>query len=428
MSRTRTFENNSYKGVVRLYRSYQGSPWAPDSPSTLLSSFSTFDQMVDEVTPHFSRQIAEGNIVMNPMSHDIRSIRSISPGDFRVFTYNRFASNGAYEQQFREVGDTGNVTKAYIDLYGLPGFAGPSSYTASSDKDFSKVRFQALSRVDKPPAALMEDLLELRKTLTLLRHPLHEIINTASSLKRALKQEKLTSRAGGMSDAMADAWLKGRFVYMNAYYSINNLLKANRAKPLPLRRTARATIDTPEVTSGQRLVWGPRTYLSSGYSRDRLSAGILYEVTNPIDSFREQAGLRFVDLPPGVWAVVPNSWVVDRFLDISGALRGLRVLSDPNVRMLAGWQSRYRVFDKTYELVDYNDGTYHSSGTGGVVQVLYSRKERVAWTPSITDALPQLDLGSWKHELNLAKKDISSIIDLSALAAKKISSLGKYSR
>lgn len=163
----------------------------------------------------------------------------------------------------------------------------------------------------------------------------------------------------------------------------------------------------------------------SGYASDRISAGIIYEVSNPIDSFREKAGLRLVDLPPGLWAVTPLSWVVDRFVDISGALRGLRVLSDPNVTILGGWTSRKRAVQSGVTLIGCTWPGFVNTVSQDTFTTEFRYSERMRWTPSLNDVQPKLDLGSWKQELNMARKDFTSIMDLSALAVKKISSLAK---
>lgn len=426
MSRTRTFENTNVTGQVYFFRSEYGAAWTPDRPAYVdQGNITQYDSMVDTQTQDFFRRRNLGEVFINPMTHTVRSV-SVKPGRF-VLVSKAKRSDGVPALALMQSSVNASVTRYWADRLGVS-YPSPTIYTASPDSAFSRVRFQALSKVDKPPVALMEDLLEIRKTIKLLRHPLHEVINTSDALKRALRQKGFVRKVGSLSDTSADAWLKARFVYFNAYLSVRNLLTARKADSRPLRQTARATLDVPEINGGMTINKAQYDFSTWGYTRDRLSAGIIYEVTNPIDTFREKAGLRLKDLPPGVWAVVPLSWVVDRFVDITGALRGLRVLSDPSVKMLAGWQSRLREHEESLQLLAYHDATYVSTGIGDVYSARSKYYERSPWTPSYNDSIPTLDLGSWKHELNLAKKDVTSIIDLSALAAKKISSLAKHAR
>jgi hypothetical protein len=372
--------------------------------------------MTDVVTPDFRRRSALGEIIISPMSRTRTGTENHGSGQVAMVAgdgsgYLHVASNGM------------SISDYYAGGTYLYNVLPNPNYETVDPAIVALVKREALSRIDSTPVKLMEDLLEFRKSLSFIRHPLHEALKTTADLRSAVRKKSFSAA----TFAASEGWLKARFVYQNAYFSVRNALSVQTEDSKPIRRTARYTQDKSEIfNDSYSRPWGSGAAIFDVVTTKsvRISAGCIYEVTNPIDTFREKAGLRLKDLPAGLWAVSPYSWVVDRFVNVSSVINGLRALGDPGVVFKGGWVSTKTDCNQSVSL------TGSSGWSGWSISItpdehvrLSYQYDRIAWTPTINDAFMDFDLGNWKTEFQRSRQDIISSIDLTALLAVKMRSL-----
>jgi hypothetical protein len=121
-------------------------------------------------------------------------------------------------------------------------------------------------------------------------------------------------------------------------------------------------------------------------------AGILYEVSNPVVNFQYKYGLRFKDIPTTLWAVLPLSFMVDRFVNISNFFGGATNLLDPNVKILGAWVTSKRERLQSIGVRSISESGYTSTIVPDDIvdkTFLYARE---VWEPSLVDAIPSLDI------------------------------------
>lgn len=116
-------------------------------------------------------------------------------------------------------------------------------------------------------------------------------------------------------------------------------------------------------------------------------AGIFYRLKRPSDGVRFKYGIRGEDLPEGLWAIVPYSFMVDRVVDVSGAIRAATNLADPNIQILAGYVTHSVKRDVFFASRSYSvvTGTMTETGTGDLCSNFKTEVTRKPWLPSYGD-------------------------------------------
>jgi hypothetical protein len=134
------------------------------------------------------------------------------------------------------------------------------------------------------------------------------------------------------------------------------------------------------------------TYKCSAISSGSVRAGILYEVENPVVNLQYKYGLRFKVIPTTFWAVMPLSFMVDRFYHISNFFSGVSNLLDPNVKILGAWVVSKRERLQSIGVRSISESGYTSTIVPDDIvdkSFFYSRE---VWEPSLEDAIPTLNL------------------------------------
>lgn len=352
------------------------------------------ERIVDVVTPQYGERIENGEVINNPCNY-LKDGAYTSTSGRLVAQRKEFYCGNKFRDKRLVTGDI-----AYDLWYNYGASVYPSiSRTAFADEASAKLR--ALSEIDSTPYGFMEDVFEIRETLRFLRRP-------ATSLKK-LAQDTWRRRNAAVplgAQAVADVYLAARFAATPLILSLQSgseaIDKTIRSAERPKRRTARGFSKTShtESTGPVELTQYQSYFLPTveGFAErsQSISAGILYEVSNPVVDYPFFLGLRAKDVPEAVWAVVPWSFMIDRALNISQAIRGLTNLSDPSVNILAAWCTT-RTEDKfgtrmisarsvnptSYPLTEFAPSEWSKT------RFEYDRQ---VWIPSIVDALPPLDL------------------------------------
>lgn len=273
-----------------------------------------FTTMVDEVTPNFRKRMNSGELIINPM----------------VKTYvKRLASGGSsfsctVPDHTWTITSGGNTTAGFIER---PGMGGPSypppKPTVLSDE--AMVR-EALAKIDPTQFAFMEDVLSLKQVVQTFT----TFVQTASKIF-----QKMIDRAAITS--ISDAWLTYRFELFPLYNSlvdaINGYLKkANQRNEAKIRLRATAISIADDSLSGSFLnANGTVRYTVADSRTTSKRCVVYYRLQSPRAGFAQTYGLRFKDLPGGLWNVVTLSFMIDRIYDISSFIKSLMNSLDCNI-------------------------------------------------------------------------------------------------
>lgn len=386
--------------------------------------------MDDVVVPNAHRLIAGGHIINNPMS---QYQYLYSAGGY---SYN--ATNQYGERAYRKGGSLTHAewTRSWTT---------DSGYKAADQLDYasaySTIKQRCLAGIDKTPYSFMEDLFEARETLKTLRHPLESALAIARRMKQRahdIRRKRIPARgkrwiarqygwrqaAGDVAnfgDAATEAWLLDRYGYspiiltlLKGLESMNDLNKAAKKR----RRFAPWTTISSS-SSGTRVCSDSSGTASFAYTEKRtatLWAGVLYEDTNPWDSDPfEYYGLRWKEVPKTIWQVMPYTWVLDRFADVSSSIGGVLNLLDPSIAILCGWVKTETNTEYSRQLISRTVPNWTVSATGDVIYESSKTRSRSPWSPSVGDVLP-----TWTWD---SLSDFRQTADLASLVWQTLRSL-----
>jgi len=356
--------------------------------------------MNDVVVPEYRKRIAAGEIINNPCKYE-RSSKTTTGG----YQYRAVSKNSSGYPIYTSDGD-GSLTEYFVSL--MKGAISLKAPTPDGGSALEQSRNAALAAVDTTPYSFMEDAAEIRETLQFLRNPLGSLIKLGKSFRKDARKRQRTLKY--RTEALADVWLSYRFGVMPLVRSAFDATEVclNGIKRQPDRRTARGYGNHSE--NGDRLVLSNTLTCSEFWETEtNCKSGIIYEVKNPTDSMPINLGFRLQDIPETAWAIVPLSFMVDRVLNISNFISGVRALADPNVRIITGFSTTKQSATQRVRAVSQNNSSYTITMSGDVVHSTSFKYERQVWAPSIRDAIPPLVLK------NLVK-DATSIADLLALS------------
>jgi len=365
------------KGPGRIRQLVNGA--SPEYYNVAGNSFEDISEVDDVNIEHFFTRRANGEVFNNPYYKNKST-----------FSF----SNGVWEQKSPQYGtytydgdpaNPGSRCKWQADALSIAlNLETPQS--VEENRQYAKLK--AISGIDKSPYAFMEDIAELRKSIQLIRHPVESILTAL--------------RTKGSMAKVSNAWLLTRFGFGNLFYSTFNaydMYIARLNKPsLPIRRTSRAFYGFDHSTGEQLIVpygsGNQSTFLRNTSVEIRGRIGILYEVSNPIDTIQEYAGLRLKDVPTTYWQLMPQSWAIDRFIDISKSISALTNLADPKVKILAAWDSSTTKRNGILQHISQVAGGSWSVSqfTPSSYQKFGSEKTRTVWYPSVTDATPRVHI------------------------------------
>lgn len=418
----------------QLWTAYTVGPGTDHyEPLVCLTAYSE-KSMTDVVTENYAQRIKAGEVINNPCQYSVEETYSSGEG---FASYSNDGGTTSYTHtgpltEFRWVTDKlSSQAWTSVDI-GL-----------ADDKAGSKLR--CLAAIDSTPYAFGEDVLELRETIRFLRNPLQGILRATRTFKKAADKvaknhNRRTRRRGleqkygkqqvaswklfqpphikhnnpydlpkqGIRD-LNDLYLQWRFAVSPLLRSISDIIDAYMSKPtkLPVRLTAHGRWED-ENSDQSTLTQSGRVYDFTAKRTGSGHASILYEVSNPVQDWKKLLGFRAKDWPTTFWQVVPFSFLVDRFFNISAFLAGLINLGDPNVKILSGSYT-----SKQEEVFSYRLDSQSVTGWTAVVsaETVYKRNfayEREVWKPNVGDLVPGFTPG-------YAVKDILYIADLVGL-------------
>jgi len=376
----------------------------PSGPRSVVHSAdvvtqSEFESITDVEVGGFYRKRNAGEIMVNPVTHVKTSIKTTGGGRLKFV---RTGSGDIYDYT------CDNFTRFATTMWPLQSV--PDEPLPSYDM-IAAARLQALGNVDRSPYSFAEDIAEMHKTLNFLRAPLTSLRKLSQLMRKDVKTLLSKNLNMRRADAIAKVWLQYQFALMPLVRSANDLVEAVGDKTTrPTRRTARGGSEF----LGDDMVNG---VLGSYHQSEatisvvaNVRAGILYEVTNPLNDWQFKYGLRFKNIPEVLWAIFPYSFMVDRMFNLTQSVRGLTSFLDPNVNILGAWNSSSKTTTSTLSYLNYDSPIVQTmiQMTPDIETTIVDEYVRDPWTPSFNDLVPEIRL---KGLIDTSTK----IADLSAL-------------
>jgi len=374
--------------------------------------------IVDVNTANFRSKIAHGAIINNAMEMNVVTTESTGSSFVAVFHLNNgqqtHSEGGSY---YRWLSDflNGAVDKSKVTDF-EPGL------------DIAKLH--ALANMDPTPYNFAEDLAELSSTVKFLKGKAWKFEKVARRYKKAVKALKRQAKrlkhlsnaqqAAWLANAMAALWLEYRFVLTPLVKSLTDLLEAfnTTQKKRPLRQISRGKYNNETYDQGELTKVNPNnaslSYTSRWSAEEELDlrAGILYEISNPLDGFRFKYGLRNKDIPVTLWNVVRLSFMVDRVINISASIKALTNLADPDLKILTAWSTIRQNYSEKWLYLSVQDTRAAPSSwtlSGDVCKNTEFKYKRDVWIPSVADAVPPI-------QTDRLLADVTSITDVLALS------------
>lgn len=187
----------------------------------------------------------------------------------------------------------------------------PNPYTAEELKSAAELAAaKAWADVYKSEVQLQISLLELKRTISLLLHP---ISNARTFLKRvkAAKDKDKTAQALTLAQYIAKEWLTYRYGWSQLYRDIRGVLKAlEKDQRTGLQKAFGKYTDSRTWTESWNADYGNYNteVLKETTQKVTCRVGIFYEADLQT---RTYLGLTWYDTLATVWDIIPYSFVVD---------------------------------------------------------------------------------------------------------------------
>lgn len=363
----------------------------------------TSRSMDDFVTPHFRRRMLKGEIINNPM-HSVQVVDELHPYT-QSFTFSHlYAITCGGTPTYlpcvhKNVGNRQIIDVPYIGPAYLPAYVAPDY---SSELDIAVT--SAFAEVDVSEAMALVGLAEAEKTvqsmISLFRRAVR-ILTAIKDLRIDIVVREFTPKQ------LADRYMELRYSLRPLYYDLHNYLAAlYTPKYVGQRFTGRgfqrvvdsdyqdASWSTTGSCSGSSYTF-TRYYRTSWETEIRIRAGVLAQIENynPFYSFG------FDDLFESIWELVPLSFVVDWFFDVSKKIAAWT----PNfgVKNLASWVHVKRIVTQASSITGCSHViTGMDNGSSSSCSGSYIR------TTTFTDRTPNPSfriMPNWKLRLNSLK-------------------------
>lgn len=362
-----------------------------------------WERISDVVTPNYKARVAAGEVINSPCSYAHETTSETMGSATGVLD----SDSNAWWNQSGPI--TSKETASCADQSGgqseWDGFDYPTTETPDSLDRTAKLK--AIANIDASAFAFGEDVGEIKETLKFLRNPVSSLVKVGRSFRSAYKNNyrrslgrpgtgrSRSSDAARLASAHADAWLEYRFALMpllrSAWDLTDAVMTTHSALPTRLSAHGYAVDESEEQDSHTTDTYGSRTWSfdRSGSLKRHHHASILYEVSNPAKDWKRHYGLRATDLPTTAWQLVPFSFMVDRVVDISSAVRGLSNLALPQLKIQAGSVTRRTTEITTLACVGKTTSGWTLSISGGTRTVGIHTMERSIWYPSVVDIVPE---------------------------------------
>jgi len=370
-----------------VFRSKSTDPFALVQADML--QYADYQSMTDTVTPDFKKRIQEGEVINNPCLLTVTRTRQSTLTPRMIVT----APGSTTVLDWKDGSLSERVALGNGILYLLPA-------EADIHADAAKAKIRAIANIDKTPYAFGEDIAELSQTLRFLQNPFKGMYRHSRRFLRELKDTQRKRPDWTLAEIISQLWLSYRFAFsplLRSTLDAIEIYNGKRPGERPVRQTARGF----EVERGafndtyqHSLSSDPEHFnvFKRGWDwEDQVHATILYEISNPMKDWKFHLGVRAKDIPITFWNVLPYSFMVDRVLDISTAVKAVVNLADPSIKILAGSERRKDRRNRNiqwdlHSTPSYNNGvnTTRNSDVKYYETFVYDRQP---WAPSFSDAV-----------------------------------------
>lgn len=392
--RERTFINQPIPGGISGRAKSPGQAEYTFSGSS--SGGGVYDAMWDVVTPNFHKLVAQGVIINNPMR---RVTSEISGGFGTRSAIGKGVNTGGYNYMSGDI--FGYISEA-DSFQGL---------TVTLDES-NNALLDAFAGIDSTPYSFGEDLAELKETLQLLRNPLQSMKDLVTEYRITRANEVLEGKP--FLKAHANAWAAVRFglsPLLQSAYSLAEGIANYKTVRRPLRMTSRG-YGRSKKTDGDSKIFGGRRYMRYVEKEYTIRASVLYEPPAGELSVNAYFGLRAKDIPETMWNIIPYSFLVDRFVDISALTRAYVNLFDPGIRILSACTVERRSNRQMYSVVEDPSDLYNISW--GCAPRLIVDTETIR-TPQPTNQAPAPVL-----QITKPLSSLVNLVDISALLLQRV--------
>lgn len=385
--------------------------------------------MNDWVTPGWRDIIAAGGVVNTPCTRTYEDV-DISTDGFQRGTH---IASGAWSQ-----GSGVDITSERLQ-YTIPQEPRPS--LSDQSDQWAKARADAirnaLKNIDRNPYDFMEDWLERKKTMDYIRTQagraesiVRDMRDYKHTLGKSVSTKSKTRRAIDPVMAGNKAWLEFRFALSPLVRSIQNAWEGFHTNPIRYKR-GRAT-GKSKITFGAEKTWlgyygGSSDVKASFYEAltnvVEFHCVLHWELKSNDPTFGWKYGMRLKDLPLGLWQIVPYSFVLDRFINMSAYFDAWTKFVDPNITIRYGSLANTSSASSLIKLVNWNQVGYSTSLNGNTVSRQSVSYDRKPYVPTAEDImyLPPLKLDSLG--------DAIQTVDLCALSLSRVAkSLQSFKR
>lgn len=265
---------------------------------------------------------------------------------------------------------------------------------------------ECLAKIDSTPYQMGEDIGEIANTLRFLEKQADLVDDLNGHFKQVLRGNYSLLKSPGVRrllqhtksglDSQARAHLVLSFGYGQLVRSISNAMEAyderDRALPVQRKATSRKTNKASKYEVIRR-GWSNSPDAADYFTRfaslyDDVKATVLYHQHDPASDFRFKLGLRGKDLLPTAWALVPASWFVDSFYNISDSIKAVENILDPSIVIDRAWITTETNSMDVYQYTHSVNSGWNYTGSGAPYESLTHYKERRPWKPTVYDAFP----------------------------------------
>ena len=341
MPRQRESDTRTGGIITKMDISPDGTVTVNVVTQSILKARGKFRYIKDEVTPNYRKLIAEGRIVMNPVTLKSNTRESeVAPLKFGV--HPTWGSR-------HYIGDMACIWS--IPAVKPVWFA--DDLATAKDLVVTKV----YSKVNKASWQSAVSIAEFGKTVNLIAGPFFRFHGLCVNYNRRLtaikgykkgKNESSKAYRNRIRNQFSSAWLEFRYGWTPLVMDIvaaqkaYKLFKTTRDKNP--RLVARATEEIRYKYSGTSAVVpdpGITTCIRE-YTHEfvtKVTAGVIYTITDSSRAAEAQrlTGLQFRDIPSIAWELVPYSFVVDWFLNVGNWLEAS--FPRPGLSVLGSWRT-----------------------------------------------------------------------------------------
>jgi len=365
-----------------------------------------FKRISDTPTPNFERRRKRGDVILNPV--DIYTISRTGGSSNWKFGKHPYWGIRQFQGEVatHEFGNIAKNSRIFDDIDAAKVSVLQKAYASAGADLFSSGEFFA----------------ELGQTLSMLRKPMgnsRRLLSKISKLK-----SNLVASGQSVTKAMANAWLEYRYGWKPLVHDVYNVAEAVnslRKKVAPrglLTARGGVTLRDKQVVRASTPVPSGLTGLDreTRYTIEcKVSAGVIYVVDLDNSGYeRSLFGLNPRNIPSTIWELVPYSFVVDWFMNISGWLAV--IMPNPAVSIRGNWVTTKLKSSEELELlkaevyVSTAPATLYTQGGGRCTETVdHLVREVNLPTPNTLPSL-DLDFKSGTHLIDAAALMIQRVV------------------